>query len=204
MMDEQKIVCPKCGKEMRIEADVHSFYCSHCGSKIFISIGPVTNSNGDMGDLEFGKEVIGDVLQYKQTKNSEVTKRKRIWPKALIVILVFIFAVSLLGFLSSSSFRDLIYGPNSYQMNKTDDYFEQSRKDHYKEMERLRTIEDEVLADIRAGKYEEAMLKAQTLIYSATYSNDSKEAWDAKRSGLISQLEALMSKDSSSSENAEG
>ena len=62
---------------------------------------------------------------------------------------------------------------------------------HDQETTRLQAIEDEILQDIRDEKYEQAIAKAKTLVYTGNNST-SKKAWDEKRQELINTLAELI------------
>ena len=143
--------------------------------------------------------IINDFLQYREKVEEEKTKRKARWPKALIILLAFVFAVILLSFLSSHSFYKLVHGTEtdaniSNSLKSYEELFEREEKAHYSEINRLQKIEDEILEDIRQQKYEEAMIKAQMLVYTVNYSNETKESWDSKRNALIEKLEQYLDK----------
>ena len=72
-----------------------------------------------------------------------------------------------------------------------------------KKVERLQKIEDEILADIRNKDYEQALLKAQTLYYTDSWSNSAKEGWDNKRNALIKQLNELLGREETTDAEAD-
>ena len=79
--------------------------------------------------------------------------------------------------------------------SQTSSLFQDEKAEHAKEIERLRKIEDEILEDIRNGKYEQALAKAALLHYTAGYSSSAGKEWDAKRVSLPEQLNKLVSKE---------
>ena len=73
-----------------------------------------------------------------------------------------------------------------------------------KQEEKLETILAEVLIDIDSGNYEAAAIKANTLYWDSSWSNEEKAKWNSTRKAIIKQIEEAKEKENSSSEEVGG
>lgn len=175
--------CPNCGSNLVVKGK----FCPHCGTAIPEDISIKIDSRQEILDHARVAEAQEDG---KAKIAKEKTKRRY---GCLTVIIVLILAVVVLAIYydysdrQSRSSRSTI----SYTSSSSSDYFSEMRTKHFAEVERLQRIEDEILEDIRNECYDQALLKAQTLYYTGTYSSDTKKAWDEKREALIQELNAL-------------
>lgn len=132
------------------------------------------------------------MAEAQETGKAKIAKEKtKRGYGCLTVIIVLIVAFVVLAIYDDYSYRQRISSTQSHTSSSSD-YFSEMRGKHFEEIERLQAIEDEILEDIRNERYDQALLKAQTLYYTTDYSNDTKEAWDQKREALIQQLNTLL------------
>ena len=176
--------CPNCGSHLATKGK----FCPYCGTATSDDITIKVDSRQEIMDharmaeaTETGKAKIAN----------EKTKRRF---GCLTVIIVFIVAIVVLAIYYDYSDRQRRSNVSSYTSSSSD-YFSEMRANHFAEVQRLQGIEDEILEDIRNGRYEQALLKAQTLYYTGTYSNDTKASWDQKREALIQQLNTLLGRE---------
>lgn len=173
--------CPNCGSNLSVKGK----FCPYCGTAI-------------PDDVSIKIDTHQEILDHaKVTKAQEEGKTKIAREKTkrgcLTVIVVLIFA-----FVALAIYAD--YSDKKYRRERLSDSYSspvftsESQKRHNVEVERLRKIEDEILEDIRNERYEQALIKAQTLYYADTYSQDTKKAWDNKRESLIRELTGLIEK----------
>ena len=173
--------CPNCGSNLVVKGK----FCPYCGTAIPDDISIKIDSHQEILD------------HAKVTKAQEEGKTKIAREKTkrgcLTVIIVLIFA-----FVTLAIYAD--YSDKRFRRERLSDSYSsttftsESQKRHNAEVERLRKIEDEILEDIRNERYEQALIKSQTLYYTDTYSKDTKKAWDDKRESLIRELTELTGK----------
>ena len=92
--------------------------------------------------------------------------------KMLYVVLVIIFAALCIGVLF------LRFGT--------------SKTEHDKQVRQLEMLYAEIQKDCNNGDYESAMMKADQLIYTAGYSEETKIQWDNIRKATIDYIENAM------------
>ena len=174
--------CPNCGSNLVVKGK----FCPHCGTPIPDDLTIRINSHQEILDharVTEAQEVGKTRIAKEKTKRSY---------GCLTVIIVFIVATVVLAIYYDYSERQIqMNRSSSYYSSNSSDYFSERRNHHYQEISRLQKIEDEILEDIRNEEYDQALLKANTLYYTDTYSSETKKAWDTKREALIEQLTAL-------------
>ncbi len=173
--------CPNCGNSLVTKGK----FCPYCGTAIPEDIVLRIDSKQEIWDHARMEEAKGKPAE---TKEREKTKRRI---GCLTVIIALIAAVVVLAVYYEHSDR---IRRSSYSSSSSTSIFAEEKARHQTEITRLQKIEDEILEDIRNERYEQALLKAQTLYYTDSWSKESKSAWDAKREALITQLNELMEK----------
>ena len=156
--------CPQCGASLDNEK---SSFCSYCGARLYLDDGS-KNIN-----INYKNEDVAKIREIEVNKELELNKRQeesRNGKKFVIGSILFI-AFFVIGFMS------LFNG-----IKKGSDIQEQE----------LQSIVNEIYIDINAGKYESALIKAQSLHYTADWSNDIKEKWNDTREYLIKIIEEKM------------
>ena len=178
--------CPNCGSNLVVKGK----FCPHCGTAIPDDISIKIDSRQEILDHA---RVTEAQETGKATIAKEKTKRRYGCLTVIIVLILSVVALAIYYDYSDKQARNSrSYG--SYSSSSSSDYFSEMRTKHFAEVERLQKIEDEILEDIRNERYEQALLKAQTLYYIGTYSSDTKKAWDSKREALITELTGLIEK----------
>ena len=179
--------CPNCGSNLVNKGK----FCPYCGTAIPEDITIRINSRQEVVDhariteaQENGKARI--------TNAKEKTKRRFGCVTVIVVIIVAFVTLAIYADYSDKKARRDYWSTHSSTTSSTSDYLTESRTQHYAEVERLQKIEDEILDDIRNERYGQALLKAQTLYYTGTYSNETKKSWNEKREALIKELSALI------------
>ncbi len=176
--------CPNCGSNLVVKGK----FCPHCGTAIPDDISIKIDSRQEILDHA---RVTEAQETGKATIAKEKTKRRYGCLTVIIVLILSVVALAIYYDYSDKQARNSrAYG--SYSSSSSSDYFSEMRTKHFAEVERLQKIEDEILEDIRNERYEQALLKAQTLYYTGTYSSDTKKAWDSKREALIHELNDLI------------
>lgn len=174
--------CPNCGNSLVTKGK----FCPYCGSSVPEDIVVKIDSRQEIVDHARMEEAKGRPVE---TKEREKTKRRI---GCLTVIIAIIAAVVILAVYYEQSDR---IRRSSYSSSSSTSIFAEEKARHQKEITRLQRVEDEILEDIRNERYEQALLKAQTLYYTDSWSKESKEAWDKKREALIKQLNELLGKE---------
>ena len=171
--------CPNCGNSLITKGK----FCPYCGTSIPEDIVVKIDSKQEIVDHAQMEAARRKPIVAKE---QEKTKR-RIGCLTVIIALIVAFVFLAVYYDYSDRMRRASYsGPTSV--------FADEKAQHQKEITRLQKIEDEILDDIRNERYEQALLKAQTLYYTDTWSKESKAAWDTKREALIAQLNELIGK----------
>ena len=196
--------CPNCGNSIITKGK----FCSYCGTQIPEDVLIKIDSKEEILDHARIEEAKGSPMV---TKEKEKTRRHRGRIAVfLVIILGFVFLAAMTLY-NDNQRQTLIYrspstssttsAKKTTQETKSSSeisytgIFAAEQQQHAKEVERLRKIEDEVLEDIRNERYEQALLKAQTLRYTDTWSKQTKEEWDKMREALIQELTELMNKE---------
>lgn len=169
--------CPNCGGELVTQG---GRFCPYCGTDLRNEI-----------NINIKKESINktEIVDHGRIAEATADERKN---KAWVILKVLGLAVVLIMFISVFS---MISGNNraSEQRKANEEAIKlEELNAHNQEIARLQAIEDEILQDIREEKYEQAIAKAKTLVYTGTYSSSSRKAWDEKRQELINTLAELI------------
>lgn len=162
--------CPNCGAPIEIEDGINTFYCKYCGHKVVLSDidDSVLNAKMHLKDIEHAEKMQDkrDTQErYKiESKNkSERTKNKQ------KIILGIIGVIGCIIFLTAPFL------------------LARSRSDN--EEQKLQNTVDEIMVDIENENFEDAYVKANSLYYTAGWSDDIKEKWDRTRESVIKQIE---------------
>jgi len=106
--------------------------------------------------------------EYKEEKHKQEERSRK-----TLKVLIPIFALVLIG----------IFGMTKIQNS-------QKEKASIAEEAALQLVVQEIQEDISAGRYDEAIVKANGLYYTSGYSNEIKKKWNSTRNALIDEIEA--------------
>lgn len=166
-MEIKKLKCPECGANF--EGDDKVSFCSHCGAKLFFDDGTKTiNYN-----YNYKTEDLAKIREIEVNRELELNKRQEELhsQKKTGIGLILFFAIFIIGFAS---------------------LFGGIKKGSDKQEKELQSIVNKVYADINAGNYEAALIKAKSLHYTADWSSEIEEKWDDTREALIKIIEEKM------------
>ena len=174
----KSLKCPSCGATLELDEELlDSCKCDYCKSTIFFE--GLSNEayrsktkikkmkhEETMADKyhEYNKELADKKYNYK--KNEEIRKFKLGVLKWGLIIIVFV----------------LFY---YFTFIK---YFNDEEKKSIKQEEELQLIVDEVMDLVEDKKYDEACLKAKSIIYTENWSSEIEEKWDKKRRETINYV----------------
>lgn len=164
-MELKKLKCPECGANF--ESNEKVSFCSHCGAKLFFDDG-TKNIN-----YNYKTEDVAKIKQIEVNKELEFNKRQqesRSIKRTVIGLIVFLI-ISIIVF--SSFFNGL-------------------KKESDLQEKELQSIVNEIYADIDAGNYETALIKAKSLHYTSNWSSEIEEKWDDTRKALVKIIEKKM------------
>lgn len=166
-MELKKLRCPECGANF--ESDEKVSFCSHCGAKLYFDDG-TKNINYN---YNYKTEDMAKIKEIEVNRELELNKRqeeKKSNKNFLIGMILFI-AIFIIGF--ASLFNGIKKGSDSQEKE-------------------LQSIVNEIYADINAGNYESALIKAKSLHYTADWSHEIGEKWNDTRESLIKIIEEKM------------
>lgn len=180
-MKMYQLNCPACGATVEIEQDRKSCYCSYCGSKIYMDDGVkrveiTKNINYHKTYTDEARIRESEAQERMQDKKYAADKEK--WERkekskskaALRSFLV--VAIAVVVYL-------LVFGG----------YFGSEKRESEEQEKELQTIVEEVMVDIENGDFKSAHIKAETIYYTAGWSSEIEDKWDATRKELIKQIE---------------
>ena len=168
--------CPNCGNSLVEKGK----FCVYCGAPVPADLLIRVDSRQESRS-EIRSEIIDHArlaeAQSETKREQEKTKRRRgcliavIAVAALLILPLVVIAVK----------------PSEYEQKQR-----AKLPIHTEEIARLRALEDEILEDIRAGRYEQALAKASMLYYTADYDPSCGWDWDKKRQSLTDRLNELI------------
>lgn len=164
-MELKILKCPECGASF--ESNDKVSFCSHCGTKLFFDDGTQNiNYNYKMEDVAKIKEIEVNKELELNKRQEELRSQKKVG-----LGLILFFVIFIIGF--SSLFMVIKKGSDSQERE-------------------LQSIVNEVYVDINAGNYESALIKANSLHYTADWSSEIEEKWNDTRESLIKIIEEKM------------
>lgn len=178
-MQMHVLKCPNCGADLDVEDGLDTFYCKYCGYKIVLEgqSDQAYKSKTRIKGMEHDERVLDKKLAHEKFKLKEERekeeKEKRDSKRVLIGCVV---AFVLIMF--------YLIGPEKWKSNK--------------EEKQLQSIVDEVMTDIKDKDYDDAYIKAQSIVYTSGYSDEIEKKWDNTREEVIEQIEEAEKKDTGS------
>lgn len=173
----KSLKCPSCGATLDYdEDDIDIYSCKYCRSTVYFdgmsdeaykSKTKIKRMKHDelMADKKFqhDKDVIDKNHEHEKYKiNQEYKKEKR----NFLFICIWFLAIFLLIFIFSSV--------GQYKSNKQE--------------EELQLLVEEVMDLVEDKDYDEACLKAKSIIYTENWSSEIEEKWDKKRKETINYI----------------
>ena len=175
-MRAQEQKCPYCGARLVPERGLSTFFCQYCGGRI--QVDDSDKRNIELRKMEHEETIrqlenahdsrtMDHIERVQAAANSQERYRMRnknrggFGKGCLTVILALIVGfvvLTIIGIVLSNR------GLRSIDSDDLSDAEKLAR--HYKEVERLTGIEQEVLADIEKGDYNHALAKANTIHYT--------------------------------------
>jgi len=170
-----QLKCPNCGADLDAEDGIESFFCKYCGTKILLQ-GQSDAAIKAKANVQIADKVIElrekryqnqRYREEKRKKELEEIRKKNKIPNLImlcvfILILVFVFVRA------------------NIQKNESNSE---------KQVKQLQITLSEIQEDIAAGNYDNALIKTNTLYYTATNSSELKEQWDRTREAVIQTIQ---------------
>lgn len=171
--NNRQLKCPSCGATFFVEDGMDSYYCSYCGEKVFIQR---PHSSGEKGKHIFYHKTITDEAKIKKIELEEraqtITLVDRISERISS-------GVSVIGFIILTIILICIFVAT----------FASAKAKSDRQERELQTIVDTVMQDIENGNFEEAYISAESIRYTAGWSDEIEKKWDAIRKETIDQIE---------------
>ena len=164
-MNTYKLSCPSCNAELSPVDGIDTFYCQFCGAKIVLSgqSEAAYKAKTKMKGMEHIEHIADKKYAQRKYEFDEKLKYDSSNKKRALYTLLVGFAL----------FFMIIFGVK-LSSNK-------------QERDLQRKVE-EIQIDIINGDYDVAYVKAQSIKYTADWSNEIEEKWDNTREALIIQI----------------
>lgn len=170
IMKLHALKCPNCDASIEIEDGIDTFFCKYCGYKIYLDGMSDASINAKVQIKGMAHQEKMKTMQYEQERYKITKKEQRKTKEAnrnviytvAIVAAVIIFNVAVFGSMERKSI---------------------------KEEQQLQATVQEIMADIESGNFDEAYVKANSLHYTAGWSDDIEKKWDETRKTLLKQIE---------------
>lgn len=161
--------CPNCGANLEVEDGIDTFYCKYCGYKIILEgqSDQAYRSKTQMKKMAHDERMMDKHIDYKKYKLNQKHEDKKQENKRKIAIIVGWLIIVALGIF-------YLTGPVRWKSDK--------------EEQKLQTVVEEVQKDIKNEDFNDAYIKAQSVVYTSGYSNDTEEKWNNTRKELINQI----------------
>lgn len=171
--NNRQLKCLSCGATFFVEDGMDSYYCSYCGEKVFIQR---PHSSGEKSKHIFYHKTIPDEAKIKKIELEEraqtITLVDRISERISS-------GVSVIGFIILTIILICIFVAT----------FASAKAKSDRQERELQTIVDTVMQDIENGNFEEAYISAESIRYTAGWSDEIEKKWDAIRKETIDQIE---------------
>ena len=168
-----QLKCPACGASIEVERNRDSCFCSYCGTKVYVD--DETHRVEITKNIRYHK-IYTDEAKIRKIESEERMQEQRFAAEqkarkddnrsvlVYMLLLLVVFAIAVGCFLFAKGASD-------------------------RQEEELQAIVDEVLQDIEDGNFEEAYVKAERIRYTADWSSEIEDKWDATRETVIEQIE---------------
>lgn len=164
-MREHVLQCPNCGASIDIDDGLDTFYCKYCGYKIILmgQSDQAYRSRTEIQGMRHRERMLDKEFERERERENEKRKKESRGNLAFI-----------LGMAALCMFVFVIWSTAKYSSNK--------------EERQLQAIVSEVQEDIKNKDFSDAYIKAQSIVYTAGYSDDIEEKWEKIQDELIEQI----------------
>lgn len=169
----RQLKCPSCGATFVVEDGMDSYYCSYCGEQIFIR---KPHSSVEKSKHIFYHKTITDEAKIKKIELEERAQTITLADKLSERISS---GVSVIGFIILTIILICIFIATFASVKAKSDRQERE----------LQSLVDTVMQDIEEGNFEEAYIHAESIRYTANWSDEIEKKWDAIRKETINQIE---------------
>ena len=173
-MELFKLSCPRCNAELDNLDDLDLFYCPYCGQKIVLDDKSRRNSKVRLKGYERDENIARIQADVDKTESYQKTNRIKIKTIGEHAEFFGLIGLVVICFLFSFVFA-----------------FSDSRKES-KEEKRVSAIYDEARELLYDGEYEDALARANFVIYDSSVNRSKSEEWDKRRKKLIKSIEEAM------------
>lgn len=178
-MQMHVLKCPNCGANLDVEDGLDTFYCKYCGYKIVLEgqSDQAYKSKTRIKGMEHDERMLDKKLAHEKFKIKAQREKEAAQNKTSYVALIVGIAMIAVGLFH--------FGWSA-------------RRASDREEEKLQSIVDEVMVDIKNKDYDDAYIKAQSIVCTDAYSDEIEEKWDNTREEVIEQIEEAEKKDTGS------
>ncbi len=199
-MQVQEYRCPYCGARLDTNLELKSFFCKYCGGRIYVDDKDSTkielrkmehtetmkqlDNAHDFRTMDHIERIQAEANSLEKFKTEQKNKggfRKGCVSVVLIVVLGFVILTAIAIFATNRN-------TTTYDSEDAEHI-----AIHEREVQRLTAIEQEVLDEIAKGDYAKALVKANTIHYTApsfvgigVYGAEKK--WDDRREEIIKSI----------------
>lgn len=150
--------CPECRANLEIEEDRKYFFCNYCGCKIILDDEKQETTINK--NYTYTEHYINEADVIEAKSKSDHWLRKWILGIAVALAVISLYVGIFVSVKHSSDVEE----------------------------QKLQSIVDEVMIDIENGDFQEAYVKANTIHYTANWSDEIEEKWDKTREELLKQI----------------
>ena len=171
--------CPNCNSNVMVEKGRKSCFCTYCGAQLFLDDGSVNininhNHNYTYRSIdETGirkAELEADLAKRRLNKEEREDRRRNFGTTFWAAVLIFCCLVLPLAWLLFPS---------------------DAEKAHKKQVAEFEQLVQEIEVDIENKDYDSARIKDNKIHYTANWSDDAKERWDAVREDTLALIDEL-------------
>lgn len=170
-----KMKCNNCNAPLDVDLDRLQAYCPYCGQKLMMDFDQVALV---LAEKERTRRTVEreehQTVRTRMAYEHESREKDKAWKKKAIGVV----AAALAGFF-------LLF----YLDYSTDHLFDSDEKKHDEKVAYLQQLEIDMEADIKAGDYDSALLKANKMYCDDHWSSEQSAAWDQKREAYIKIIE---------------
>lgn len=159
------VKCPHCGSSLNVDDGLDTFYCQYCGTKIVMTdlSDAAYEAKTKIKNMQHQEAMADKKYEFKKFKiASGFGERKQNFKYAVLALLI----PFLVGCL----------------------FFNHIKSNSNREETKLQKIVEQVQEDIKNEDFDDAYVKAQSIVYTSDWSSDIEEKWDNTRRELINQI----------------